>query len=385
MTRRAVGRAAGLARRVTSPGVRRPARRAAGVGASLLAALLATGSGAAAQTLVEQQGAVTTVRNDPFAAAYRVDFAIPDAPAFKLLDVDPSDLLRPQTVRELALAFAEFRGENGALTIPRAFAVEVSPGLLVGARRLRAYRYNRQKLLYSIRLSGATRRDSAGAPPVLGAGVRVSLVDEQDLRTDTAYATGQHVTDLTEKMLRVFREARRRTLPPEPIVLTPEEEEQLRALNDEIRTRWAERYWNADVLEVAAGTRVRSADSLGRDPKVDEVALWGTYAKGIGEWGQALFGVRYGSARDSAADGRRQTGSGSFRLYLGSNRLKMFVEAQQGFREGERARRLLNSGVEVAAAGWAWANFTAGLQDDPDGGRSRVVTTFKVKTGVPRL
>ena len=354
-------------------------------GAAVVAALLALAGTAPAQTLVEQQGAVTTIRNDPFASAYRVDFAIPDAPAFKLLDVDPSDILRPQTVRELALGFAGFRGENGALTVPRAFAVEVSPGLLVGARRLRTYDYNRQKLLDSIRLSGATRRDSGGGPSVLGAGVRVSLVDEQDLRTDTAYATGQRVTDLTEKILRVFREARRRTLPPEPIVLTPAEEEQIRALNDEIRARWADRYWNADVLELAAGTRVRTADTLGRDPKLDEVAFWGTYAKGIGEWGQALVGLRLGSARDSATAERRPSGSGALRLYLGSNRLKMFVEAQQAVREGESARWLLNSGVEVGAGGWAWANFTAGLQDAPDGGRARLVTTFKLKTGLPQL
>lgn len=325
-------------------------------------------------------------RPSSLAAVYRVNFAIPDAPAFELLAVDPATILRPQSVRELALGFASFRAPDGSLTIPRAFAIELSPGLLVRGGDLRVRDYNRQKLLYALRLSGAVLRDStAPGASRLAFGARMTLVDEADFRTDTAYAVSDRVTDLTASILAVYLQARRRVGPTAELVLLPDEEAQIERLNERIRERWAARYWNADVAEIASAVRAATADSAGRDPRIDAVALWGTYAKGLGRWGQGLLGVRLGAERDSlGAELRRAAGAG-VRLYAGSNRYKGFAEAQQQQRAGRGATWLANAGFELAVASWLWATFSAGVVHEDERAETRVVTSFVLKTGVPEF
>ncbi len=96
----------------------------------------------------------------PFVKDYKIDFAIPDAPAFKLLEVDQSAILRPQTVRDLAVVLDGFRGEGNAFVVPRQLGVEFSPGLLIGGGQLHLTDYAARKALYALRLSGATNRDS---------------------------------------------------------------------------------------------------------------------------------------------------------------------------------------------------------------------------------
>lgn len=56
----------------------------------------------------------------PRAWSFKNNFSIPDAPAYLLLEVEPSDILRPETPRDLALGFAKFQTESGGIGIPRA-------------------------------------------------------------------------------------------------------------------------------------------------------------------------------------------------------------------------------------------------------------------------
>ena len=322
----------------------------------------------------------------PLAASYRVNFAIPDAPAFELLQVDPSTILRPQTVRELAVGFGSFRDQDGDFTVPRALAIEISPGMLMRSGDLRLTDYLAKKFLYALRLSAAALRDSAGpGPGKLALGLRMTLADEADFRTDAAYATGEHVTDLTARILAVYEQARMRAGPRGQLVLLPQEEELIARVNEQIRERWAARYWNADVADVAFAARAGTADSAGHDPKIDALAVWGTYAKGLGGWGQALLGLKLGTERDSLDGELRQSTSIASRLYFGSNRYKGFLEVQQTSLESRDPAWLFNSGFELAVSDWIWANFTAGIEDRGGDAPSRAVTSLKLKTGLPDL
>jgi len=57
---------------------------------------------------------------------YKLNFALPDFPAFKSLDIDGSHLLRPSNTTEFGVIASEFyNGKN--LIIPESFALEVSP------------------------------------------------------------------------------------------------------------------------------------------------------------------------------------------------------------------------------------------------------------------
>lgn len=318
-----------------------------------------------------------------FAKDYKVDFAIPDAPAFKLLQVDESAILRPQTVRDLTLALDGFRGNNNAFVVPRQFAIEASPGLLIGSGTLKLTDYNAKKFLYATRFSGATGRDSLNRGQ-LAAGVRFSFVDEQDLRSKGAGGTDTTITKFTERIRDIYVAAQLRARPPAPLILADEEKAAIKALNDSIKDYWAERYWNATSVEFAFGARALTADSLGHNPKIDEVAGWLTYANGLKGWGQFLFGAKIGSARDSNG-GFHASNTLATRLYIGSNVLKGFVEGQEAVSSTTDSKWLVNSGVEIRLSGVGWINASAGYASAVNGGDPRVISSFKFKTALPGI
>ncbi len=320
----------------------------------------------------------------PFVKDYKVDFAIPDAPAFKLLDVDQSAILRPQTARDLVMALDGFRGSGNSFVVPRQLGVEFSPGLLVGGGQLTIASYDARKYLYSTRFSGATSRDSLNRGQ-MAAGVRFSFVDEQDIRSKGGGGSDTAVTRLTQRVLDVYVAARRRAgPPPAPIALDQAETALVKAVSDSIRQYWAERYWNANALEVAFGGRARSADSLGHDPRLDEAAFWLTYANGLQGWGQLLLGARLGSSRDSSGS-FHAANAFSARMYVGSNALKAFVEGQQSLSTGSVAQWLANSGVELRVPNVGWIDASAGYASNPDGGRAKLISSFTFKAAVPGM
>ena len=318
----------------------------------------------------------------PFVKDYRIDFAIPDAPAFILLQTDASAILRPQTARDLVGALDGFRGAGNTFVVPRQLGIEFSPGLFIGGGQLTLADYAARKYLYATRLSGATGRDSLDRAQ-LAAGIRFSVVDEQDIRSRGGGGTDTVVTAFTQRILAVYRAARIRAgPPPAPIVFAGDERALVEAIGDSIRHYWAERYWNASSLELAFGARVRGADSLGRDPRMDEVAGWFTYANGLRDWGQLLLGAKVGAARDTSGSlGAANTLAA--RLYIGSNALKGFAEAQQALSSRTDARWILNGGVEFLLPSIGWINASAGYASASDGGRGRVISSFRFKAGVP--
>ncbi|MEP6732501.1 MAG: hypothetical protein ABJE10_17785 [bacterium] len=317
----------------------------------------------------------------PFAKDYKIDFAIPDAPAFKLLEVDQSAILRPQTARDLTVALDGFRGNSNSFVIPKQFGVELSPGLLVGSGQLKVSDYATKKYLYATRFSGAASRDSLNHGQ-LAAGVRFSLVDEQDMRNKGAAGSDVEVTRLTASILSVYTAVRRRVGPAAALTLNEEEKTAVKALSDSIKQYWADKYWNANSLEFALGARARTADSLGHDPKVDETAAWLTYANGLQGWGQFLFGAKVGAARDSTGS-FQSSNTFAARLYLGSNDIKAFVEGQQALASKTQAQWLVNSGVEARLPTVGWINASAGYASNPTGGKPRLISSFKFKTAVP--
>lgn len=336
-------------------------------------------------------------RLDSLEAMYRADFAIPDAPALDLVDENPSDLLRPSSVREFALAASQFSTPGGSFRLPEAFALEIAPFLLASGRRLSIGEYRAHPALYRFRISGATGRDSLQRS-ALALGLRATLLDEGDLRTRNDYIEG--VTDLTTRINnlvvdeRLARAAQGEAPNPQvPLTLsdlTGDRQMRLDALLasvDSLRRAMEDRTWNARALDVALATRARAADSLGHDLHMTDYVAWVTYGDGFGQWGQLLLGARVTLERDYADRHFRTSGSLTTRLYVGSNRYKAFTEGQISTREGEdQVGFFLNAGGEARLFRAVWTTFSAGLEwTEAEDRAPGLAGRFAVKLALPDL
>lgn len=326
----------------------------------------------------------------PFAQDYRVDVAVPDAPAFEMLQVGQSSILRPNTLQKLAIAFSDFRDADGSFQVPGDFAVEFSPAILLAGDDLDRATYEQKKLLHNLRISLATATDSlgGGAPSQAAFGLRLTVVNEADMALDPAFISSQQVTPLTRQILIVYQAARDRQVqagiaPTEPIVLTEDERETVDRLSEEIKARWTARHWNAESLEFAFGVRATGLDAAASDARVDRYGVFATYANGLGGWGQIILGGRAGAERDDAQSSFSQALSLGARLYLGSNRHKVFLEAQQSIQEGEDGELLLNGGAELRLTDWIWAVGAIGVDDVSSDEGSNSTLTFSLKSAFP--
>jgi hypothetical protein len=314
---------------------------------------------------------------DAIASTFRTDFAVPDAPAMLLLDVEPSTIVRPTTVRELAGAVSDF-ASSGNLSLPRAFAIEFAPALLIGGKTLSLQKYRSNPALYRLRLSAATRRpEDSASPTELAVGVRVALIDEADLRTNPEYL--QQATDIAEKVNDIYLAARRRVgPPPAPIVLTSIQEDSIVQLQAPLTELWENEKWNSRVLDLAAGMLAQGRDSLGRDLRSTQLAAWATYGTGFGRWGQLLLGGKIASKRDSLTDDFSAKGDLAGRLYVGTNRYKFFAEVGGTWQSGAD-EWLLNGGGEAKLIRGGWVSFSAGLASTSE--RTDLRTNLAVKLG----
>lgn len=182
---------------------------------SLVAAwlLLAAWSAAPAHAQGDEPGQAAA------ADVYRVDVAVPEAPAFLLTGGDANALLRPSTVRDFSAAFGDFTDEDGRFMLPASFAVEIAPRLLFFGRNLTVQRYaglprdidipqrapgaaDNAPLEYravpagslftrawsTLRVSLATHRaDGQDEPTTVALGFRTSPINGADPRLNTRY------------------------------------------------------------------------------------------------------------------------------------------------------------------------------------------------------
>lgn len=138
------------------------------VGLALLVVL--AGTPAAGEPLVD------TI---PLAGA-RINLAVPDIPAFGVLDTTPSPLLRPTSIKDLTATLAGLVAEQD-LAIPRRLALEVAPWLLFRGQSPAVGEYRRGHVLYSTRLSLGIAPQDPGAGSRIGVGLRTTFVNRNEL------------------------------------------------------------------------------------------------------------------------------------------------------------------------------------------------------------
>ncbi len=323
-----------------------------------------------------------STQRDSIATRFRLDFAIPEAPALSLLQVSRNSILRPGTVREFAALASDLVSNDGKVTVPEELGFEASPAMLIAGRGLSLTAYQQKPWLYRLRLSAAVKR-SGRSLTSLAAGLRVPILDQSDLRTNAEYL--DDATDLATRINAIFSEQNRES-PPAPGTelrvedLTPARRARLEELKEELKARVEERAWNADILDVAAGILASSPDTTGTDLEMTQLAGWLTFGKGFGNWGQFLLGARGSRVRDSVTGDFGISGSVGTRLYAGVNRYKVFLEAERRWEEGDD-QTLLGGGGEARLITGGWVQFSSGLNWE-GGGKPRLVGNVTFKLGV---
>ncbi|QHV99314.1 hypothetical protein [Spirosoma endbachense] len=289
----------------------------------------------------------------------KLNFAVPDMPAFKALGSEPSTILRPSTPMALAATASQFYG-NGNGVLPRNIAIEVAPLILIDAspnRRLKLEQYLKRRVFHSMRVSIGTLTDSSTTPysSKLAVGLRFSLIDKGDLRYDrnflqevanilredalaeSALRTEFNQThpltvdlDDREKLFKEFREAKQ----------TDTIEKKINAIKEDYKRK----NWNKQKLDFALAWAGRSSDSLVKNLNFHRISGWLTLALPVKQWGQFLVGINYDNSHNTV-EMKEEVLSRynlALRLYAGTNRFKGYLESQYS-----RVNRKFNLGVST--------------------------------------
>lgn len=348
----------------------------------------------------------------------KVNFAVPDIPAFKSLGTEPSNLLRPSTVQALAVTLSELY-QDRKLLLPEAFAVEISPALLINAKKgpVQLKEYAKNAVANSIRFSVGTSNDTLLSPSGrnLSFGLRVSVINKGDLTTDIGYQ------EKISGLLKQFRENIRQislinfaeskgidtkkedwedeifsnpVLKKQFDVYIADDEEESQKLFSEGLKKLKEEYrkenWNATKLDFAAAILSSSPDSLLKNIRFNRTEMWLTWAQKAGKSGQFLLGINAQIAKN-LLDTENATKNNSYfnlsvpaRYFLGTNRVKGFAEAQYTYRGQPKEHSFLfNFGTELNIIDGLWINIFGGLDYNTSIRATTFVTNFNLKLSLP--
>jgi hypothetical protein len=322
-----------------------------------------------------------------------VDLAVPEYPAFALLQAHPSTVLRPSKLRDITVTVANVF-LNGAL--PTSFAVEFAPyALATGNQSLVSYQNNH--LINSLRVSLGTSSAAQGGTDV-AAGIRFTPIDHGDPRMNqtflsSLYAVADRINHLASSCLDTVLKQQGLT-PLRYASLDAAQKGRIDSLTricatsggagsvgladldaqiQTLRHNAEAELWNAEILDFGVAVKGHTPDSLVKEVYLDGYGFWGTYGTPLfGQNGQLLIGVRASSARTAAIDTFRTVDfSLGARLYLGSNALKGFAEyTAEGALpiDGGSSTGLtgsLQAGVEMKVMDGVWLEGAIGVRHIP--------------------
>lgn len=293
----------------------------------------------------------------------KINFAVPDMPAFKAMGVEASNLLRPSSPQALSVIAPQFwNSTTKSVSLPKNFALEVSPILLSQANKkvpITLNKFLQNKVLNSLRISIGTSQDSTENQPKaskLGVGFRITLMDRGDFNTNlnALYNEGQVLKDWAAEELENPNADKKAFF-----------EKKLQEVKDDFK----EQNWNATKVDFAVAFVGRSEDQFASGLKFNKFSSWLTIASKCQDWGQWLNGINYSYAENIFSEKEKKNiafsqFSYSSRLFVGSNELKGFVEGQYMYNGFDKSNNgFLNLGGEYALGNSGiWLHCYAGYQ-----------------------
>lgn len=334
----------------------------------------------------------------------RLDFAVPDIPAFKAIGADPSQILRPSSPKDFAIMFGNFINGNGNGVIPQNFSAEIAPGLIVKPwYTLNDYQKNGGvRFLTKSRFSVATTKDDKTGVNSMAIGFRTTLYDNGDFRlnkaaTATVFDKQDELTKLLVKSRNDY--IRKNNLTIEQYQNLSKEERMkifdtvaINQFNDDVESvikQYKKDNWNATRLDLAYSLLLQSPDSLLGNAKISKHLFWLTCAIKPGannKWGQLLLGFNTNIYNYNSKAYNSLTGN--LRFYFGTNKIKGFLEGQYKNADDPKAGKtetLYSSiGLEVSFFNGIWIHFGTGVENVLKGNsRSQLLSNINLNLTFP--
>ncbi len=358
----------------------------------------------------QDDGGTVTLGNDTaLKSLMRLEFQVPDNPAFKALGIDPSEILRPTSIKDLALTVAPYVNGEG-ISLPKNFALEYSPGRIASERWSQTeYRSNGLKRLWAnTAFSLATRfNEDEGAlnPYQTGVGVRFEWLSERadPVRNKVLSARfGQEqLAEYTseQELIRYYAELR---FLQSADVAVPERMRRITQPQDGSEQKDSTAYvewrnavadslgagslsagtkarlmkigvdlsipvhgfkgrlkqfqdttWNAFRFDLACAWLGQARDTTLRELSSNSLHGWAVLATPLGKDGQVLFGGAYSLDADPDSAQTEQEISLNLRGYYGRDRIRGFAEVQYKSttlkvdKDATTAALLFNMGIEA--------------------------------------
>jgi hypothetical protein len=313
---------------------------------------------------------------------YRVDYAVPQSPAFKILDIGTDNVMRPGMLRELGVDISTLYKNGGA--------IEIAPMILSSNVNLADYKSDKfSRFLYRSRISAGIVYPGAGATNY-SLGYKFTLLDETDLVINPDYEEELHA--INKQIIDID------ILCSHDIKIQPEEgelyqsalqlcsEEKIKALNqkiDDTRKKYKELNWNKTIWEAGLAILGTTIDSTIKKIQSQKYGLWSTAAFPLSTNGQILFAGKIILGRDSTDSFNTDALDGSFisRGYLGNNSYKAYLEIDWNTLN-KKSNFISKLGTELNILNGLWVNASIGLQS-ASGQDSRIVSSFGISFATP--
>jgi hypothetical protein len=365
---------------------------------------------------------VTLGKKDTTLGRMKLNFVVPDLPAFKILGTEPTDLLRPSTPKAIAASLSSFNSNN-KFVIPKAFAIEVSPALLLNSNKgpTELKEYAKNAVVNSFRISVGSVADTllSKSGRSIALGLRISLINEGDFGTDVEsqqlLAAALHKFRLnSDTALKQFaiekglKEEYNASLNKEDGLeffeikyqkqfneyLANEDEVNQKEFSSSVKKfkdDYKEKHWNDEKLDLAFAVMTSSPDSLAKNLKFNQAQFWLTWAHKTGKTNksQLLAGINAQVVKNLldtvpiTKDKSYFNLSVPVRLLFGTNRVKGFAEGQYKY-DGvlKESNAFLSIGAELNIVDGVWVNFHGGFRIGSKS-KSTAIVNLNLKLTLP--
>ncbi|MDR1698295.1 MAG: hypothetical protein LBR75_00510 [Prevotellaceae bacterium] len=275
-------------------------------------------------------------------------YAVPESPAFSLLDNQSGNIITPSSVKKISLELTDYKN----------FGIEISPLLLTPNLNLEDY--NKALFWYRMRFSFA--KSTLGNENVQFAeGLRFTLIDKSDLRDAKIHY--QYHNDLSAI-------AQNKCLELNIIDCTN--------IVDSLRNAYKKEFWNAEILEVGLASMQESMGSETQDFKFRKAALWISYGTHLGKlttkFGQSnqlLIGLNAELTDSISVEAVSKTYypklSTTTRFYYGSNELRVYIQAEYAYINAKNKMFLAAIGGLLKVYSGIWIKPALSVNSDFDG------------------
>ncbi len=329
-----------------------------------------------------------------------LDYAVPESPAFKLLGTQPTNLLRPTSLRDISLGVGNYLTSDNAGIIPKNLSIEIAPTLF--SPNLNLKKYNNNKFLYRTKLSIGTLTNQNGSYEIAG-GINFTLIDKSDKRDSnnkfvsnilTAHRTDyKNISDainlvyesnkfpgLSKLDIKTAYEQKDST---KKEIIAAVEMELEEAKYDTLRNNWDKDNWNATIWQVGIGTKANFKDSVFKDiTKKAGYGIWSTFGTHFCKYDQILIGLSVLGSSDTTGSLEKPDASLGVRYYYGVNEIKGFVELEGKIASQTNANfYTIKFGTEIRLEKGYWADLGFALRNGS--GEAVFYPSFSIKYSLP--